>query len=980
MNSALAAAARTFAAVVSLTVTSALTAHADTPGAQPPPMKEVQLTETAFSVGATLPSWVEQTPLPAADKSQPIVVRLADSQFLAGDAPEFFSRIAVQVNDTASLTSAGHISLPFVPPHQRLRLHSVIVHRGGEKLDRTSSTNVRFLQRESGLENGVYSGVVTASLLVADLRLGDTLDYAFSITGTNPAFGTKYMDSAYWDRLHPVLLRRVILNHPADRKISWRFVTDSKETIAPPKESENGAMKRLEFSGEKIPAAVFEPMTPPDYVAFRWIEFSEFTSWQEVAKWAAELFQRTKSEDKEFDKIVESIRAKPNDEERAVAALEFVQSEIRYFSVSLGESSHRPAQPGEVLQRRYGDCKDKSLFLVALLDRLGIAAKPALLSLGRRKNLDKSLPGHLSFDHAIVQVTVGNKDYFLDPTRLGQHGRLDRMGQAHEGLQALVIAPETTGLVTITSPKPSENGRSELVETATLPKIDAEAQLKIRQVWTGVTAEAMRIGYEQTPRDRFTSLFANALEQRFPGAKLNGEVAVEDERTNNIFILSASYTIPKLAVEQAGNWLVRLDPGNLRGAVAQLPARNRTAPLLAPVYPYKASYTFNLNLPESLDVWANPISADVQSKHFTFSSSTRYRGNIIQSVTHFEARTDRIEPPDFKKFSEDLRSLDKMPIGAIVIPARLLKVARSKPKKDLAKSIETQWREKISNATKAIESGRLSGNDLAAAYCTRATSYSDLAEFDAAIKDANESVKAAAGVPDYTTCRSSVYFGAGEFDKSIADLSAALSLGAPAGSIYQERGIRRFYAGQLNEAAEDFAKASDLLHAEDQVYADLWLTWTTQRLGKPLPDDLVARVAIAANGEWPRPALEMLHGKKTPEDVIKALNIKKGDDLQAASAEGYFYIGQHHMNKGDKDKAREFFAKTRATKVIHYTEYIAAGFELRALGAHELQTTAATPAVPAADAASAKPKPAAKTIRAKSKTKDDPEWNRRPFQ
>ena len=39
------------------------------------------------------------------------------------------------------------------------------------------------------------------------------------------------------------------------------------------------------------------------------------------------------------------LRALPTDEARIAAALEFVQSEIRYFSVSLGESSHRPASP-----------------------------------------------------------------------------------------------------------------------------------------------------------------------------------------------------------------------------------------------------------------------------------------------------------------------------------------------------------------------------------------------------------------------------------------------------------------------------------------------------------------------------------------------------------------------------------------------------------------------------------------------------------
>ncbi len=51
------------------------------------------------------------------------------------------------------------------------------------------------------------------------------------------------------------------------------------------------------------------------------------------------------------------------------------------------------------------------------------------------------LPSPLTFDHAIVQVKFGNKAYYLDATRLGQHGRLDRMGQTYEDSEGLVVAP-----------------------------------------------------------------------------------------------------------------------------------------------------------------------------------------------------------------------------------------------------------------------------------------------------------------------------------------------------------------------------------------------------------------------------------------------------------------------------------------------------------------------------------------------------------
>ena len=120
-----------------------------------------------------------------------------------------------------------------------------------------------------------------------------------------------------------------------------------------------------------------------------------------------------------------SIRA------RVLGALQWVQGEIRYFSVSLGESTHRPHDPAWVVQRRYGDCKDKTYLLVSLLRELGIDAQPMLVSLQSRRMPAKLLPSPEVFDHAIVRVRLQGKSYYLDGTRPAQSaGRLDTIGLA----------------------------------------------------------------------------------------------------------------------------------------------------------------------------------------------------------------------------------------------------------------------------------------------------------------------------------------------------------------------------------------------------------------------------------------------------------------------------------------------------------------------------------------------------------------------
>jgi len=75
----------------------------------------------------------------------------------------------------------------------------------------------------------------------------------------------------------------------------------------------------------------------------------------------------------------------------------------------------------------------------------------------------------------------------------------------------------------------------------------------------------------------------------------------------------------------------------------------------------------------------------------------------------------------------------------------------------------------------------------------------------------------------------------------------------------------------------------------------------------------------------------MLTGAISPDDLIKVLDEKKGDDGHMALAEGYFYLGQHYLIVGDKKTAQNYFEKARELDVIIYTEHIAAGFELQRL-------------------------------------------------
>ena len=897
-------------------------------------LKEVQIAAGAFSLGDPIPGWVEPVPIPEASQAHPVVLRLADNQYLIDGTPVVYVRRALMVNDAASLSSAGQISIPFVPEYHKLKLHAVRVLRRGESLDRTASSTVRFLQRETGLERGVYSGEVTASVLVSDLRVGDTLEFAYSLHGQNPVFGGKFIETASWDQASPTVLRRIVMNHRVSRKISWRVIGDRKSEPVVPTEVVQGEMRRLLFEERSIAKFDPEPSMPRDYPTYRRMQFSEFSGWDEVVAWASRLFHRQGALSQDVREVIDELRKRPTDEDRAVGALEFVQSEIRYFSVSLGESSHRPTQPDVVVKQRYGDCKDKSLLLMTLLEALDIQSKPVLLAVGMRRGLDEMLPSPQIFNHAIAQVTVNGKIFYLDPTLLGQHGRLERMGQVHEGTQVLVVAPENGQISTIASTNARDLVRSEVAETVALPKLNADGQLQVRQVWRGAMAEGLRVVQERLPRHELVKSFGDAMEARYPGAMLVGEPDIQDDRLNNVFSMTAQYQVPKLAVERGGYWFIRFSPGNMKGVLASPPSSTRTAPLQLPMFPYDARYSFEIKFPAEVSLISNPRANTVANKYFNYTVRSSFRGSNSKNVMELATFADQVEVTDLKKYAEDMRTLANIAIGVVVIPKTAIRTVKTTvaAKKDLAQGVREQLQETLDKTTLAIKSGRLTGADLAGAYCLRSTAHSDLGVPKDALADANEAVKLTPNSSDSLHCRAHAYFGAGEFDKTIADYSKAIALGAIDAKAIEQRGIAKFYAGRLAEAAEDLAQASDAGDKELQAYADLWLAWTHQRLGEPLPEALRERAAADPRGDWPRPALAVLVGKLTPEEMLKLLERKGGDERTMALSQGFFYLGQYYMGRGDKIKAREFFEKARRLNMVMHTEHTAAGFELRHLG------------------------------------------------
>ena len=117
-----------------------------------------------------------------------------------------------------------------------------------------------------------------------------------------------------------------------------------------------------------------------------------------------------------------------------------MQDDIRYTGLEIGAGAYRPSPPAVVLERRFGDCKDKVLLFVTLMRALGFESHPALVHSELGRGIAERVPGPGAFDHAIAKLRWKGRDYWLDATTSGQGGTLATLAQADFGL-ALVLAP-----------------------------------------------------------------------------------------------------------------------------------------------------------------------------------------------------------------------------------------------------------------------------------------------------------------------------------------------------------------------------------------------------------------------------------------------------------------------------------------------------------------------------------------------------------
>lgn len=606
---------------------------------------------------APIPDWVqriapaEPTTAPPQQVSQGVYHLLADTQTrVDAHSRTVWRHLATQALNARGVENVAHVEVRFDPSYQQLALHMLQVRRGARVIPKLATASVKVLQREQELEYLIFDGSKTANIFLDDIRVGDVVEYAYSLRGSNPVFEQRQFGRLDLRFGVPIQHVHTRLLWPRGRPVQLML----RNGAAPASVTERGSHLDHVWQAHQVEALAVESDAPNWFDPYPSVLWSEFDSWQSVAQWALPLYQPPRQLSPALQAEVERIaRVHATPTERMLAALRFVQSEIRYLGVEIGAGSHAPSAPERVLERRFGDCKDKSLLTMTLLQALGIDARAALVNTSTRRGIGELLPMPYAFNHVIVQATLDGRHYWLDPTRAAQPGDLAHLYQPDYGL-ALIVDAGSRSLVPMANDSHQRLGERKVHTTFDAQGgYDAPVRYTVTTVAQGADAEAMRSTLASQNRDDLQKNYLNFYARYYPELSVAAPMTVQEDAARNRITLTEHYLIPRF-------W-VRNNERKRHEAAIHVPEVDqylrspqqtiRTGPL-ALAHPVRLTHTTEVKLPSAWNLAAE--EQRVEDPSFEFHRRRTEHSRVLTLVDTFRSRADHVLASDTARYAANL--------------------------------------------------------------------------------------------------------------------------------------------------------------------------------------------------------------------------------------------------------------------------------------------------------------------------------------
>jgi hypothetical protein len=568
---------------------------------------------------------------------------------------EYNYRYCIRLNNEDGVQNNSQLYFNFYPNYQELGINKITIHRNGKTINKLKRDKIEIMRNEKQTDRFLYNESYSAVAILDDIRVGDILEYEYTIKGSNPLFKNhvySFISQAYSSEVGHLYQEMIVSDH---KKLQINNLFNGQ---VPKIERING-VDHLIWDYKGVKAILQDDDVPPWFDSFPATEVSSYGSWNDVKKFMGKLYPENVSSAK-IKKLI-ADRGYRKNEEGIIGMIRFVQDEIRYLSMSSGINSHKPHQPEQVFSQRFGDCKDKSYLLSVMLRMIGVEAWPAVVSTKHMHEVGRYVPSPFAFNHVIVKFRWNGKDYWLDPTANNEKGVLDQLKNPLYG-KALVLDKESTGL----EPIPVNQERKVIItEHLWFTDSTSKARYEVESKFFGEMANIKRNAYQNASMQENMDGYLDYCNQFYNGMswQSNKGLSYVDDTIANTFTSIEKYHVENMW-EHRGKDTIELYtsvfPYNMYEFLSTSDDRLRKMPMTMK-YPVDVDLTIQLHFPPhktlSFDVEKDSIINDAFRFEYCITHS-----NITKTVSvNYKYKSLKIEVPadktksyfkDYNKLSE----------------------------------------------------------------------------------------------------------------------------------------------------------------------------------------------------------------------------------------------------------------------------------------------------------------------------------------
>lgn len=353
--------------------------------------------------------------------------------------------LSIRISDKTSVRDYSNIQISFDNHYSELELDFANTLSSDGQLYPLSEEALQL--RTTGGGQDFYSEESNLVFSLPQLDPGSLIEFQYRVRNVKkgvPGLVTDYIVPAWFQptadnqryRADPVQMFEYQQAVPAELSMKHQVSLPMPDPDV--REVSGQRITRWSWQNPSIPA--LEDGMPPAYEVMPFISSSNQDDWQAFHRWANNNYLPSADMAEQVAPVIAQLglTASATEMDKIQAVYRWMETNVRYVYAHLGRGGYTPHDPHETLRAGYGDCKDQTLLVLAMMQALGVEARPVLVRTGSRAPTDTSLVRNI-FDHIFVYLpaTETREAIWFDTT--GENSLFPGASAGLQGQPALIL-------------------------------------------------------------------------------------------------------------------------------------------------------------------------------------------------------------------------------------------------------------------------------------------------------------------------------------------------------------------------------------------------------------------------------------------------------------------------------------------------------------------------------------------------------------